>query len=416
MTLKFTHKGREMSADQFTEALARELLERGRQAAEAHLHGVVSSILDPETGKHPDVFVRRTGDATSLLTTRGSEALAQEINRRLGADVQFEEESSSEAKTAPIVYLAHASEDKANPARPLADRLTENGIQVWFDDWEIGSGDNLRQKMEEGLSQCTHFLALLSPISITKPWVKAEIDVGFVNLVGGQSRFIGLRAGVTVAQLSPFLRTLHCPEISLTDGSIKTLIADIYGISRRPKIGARPSYARAVPNQLGRWSTGAVAVAEYLVKHSKFGISHDPQAEQSTLADALGLPVEAVVLGVLDLREAGLIGVSESLSGPKWIWPEPALFVEFDQHFLGLKSKADALCIATWLLNEHPRGVSTEHLAEEFSDWNQRRINSALNFLNEAKVVLSSSSIGTCWASYAIHPTDRTLRFTRENS
>ena len=385
------------------------------QAAENHLRGVVSSIVDPETGKHPDVFVRRTGETTSVLATSGSEALAQEINRRLGADVQCEEHHKG-AEPAPVIYLAHASEDKTNLARPLANRLVENGIEVWFDEWEIRSGDNLRRKMEEGLSECTHFLALLTPASIKKPWVEAEIDVGFVNLIGGQSHFVGLRAGVEIAELSPFLRTLHCPKISFADDSIARLIADIYGISRKPKLGPKPAYVRTVPTDFGRWSSGAITVAEYLITRSKYGISHDPQAEQSTIAHDLGLPVEAVTLAVLDLREAGLVGVSESLSGPKWIWPQPALFVQFDQHFLGFESKADAVRIATRLVNEYPRGVSTEHIAAEFSDWSQRRINSALNFLNEAKVVMSSSSLGSHWASHAIHPTDRTLRFARDNS
>ena len=51
----------------------------------------------------------------------------------------------------PLVYLAHGSEDKETIVRPLAQRLLEKGIDVWFDNWEIRAGDSLRQKMEEGL-------------------------------------------------------------------------------------------------------------------------------------------------------------------------------------------------------------------------------------------------------------------------
>ena len=34
----------------------------------------------------------------------------------------------------------------------------QRGIDVWYDNWEIGYGDSLRRKMEEGLSECTHFV------------------------------------------------------------------------------------------------------------------------------------------------------------------------------------------------------------------------------------------------------------------
>ena len=69
------------------------------------------------------------------------------------------------------------------------------GIEVWFDEWEIRAGDSLRRKMEEGLANCTHFVVLLTPNSLHKPWVETEIDAGFIRAVGGESRFIGIRVG-----------------------------------------------------------------------------------------------------------------------------------------------------------------------------------------------------------------------------
>ena len=47
----------------------------------------------------------------------------------------------------PRVYLAHASEDHETLAKPLARALIANGIDVWFDEWEIRTGDSLRRKM-----------------------------------------------------------------------------------------------------------------------------------------------------------------------------------------------------------------------------------------------------------------------------
>jgi hypothetical protein len=40
----------------------------------------------------------------------------------------------------PQLYLAHAHEDR-EMARPLAEKMMAQGIEVWFDQWEIKIGD-----------------------------------------------------------------------------------------------------------------------------------------------------------------------------------------------------------------------------------------------------------------------------------
>ena len=98
-------------------------------------------------------------------------------------------------KTIPRAFLCHATEDK-EIARPLAEELQRNGIDTSYDEWEIGPGDSLPQKIGEGIGDCTHFIVLLTPISIEKPWVKAEMDVGLVRNIKGKCKFIPLRCGL----------------------------------------------------------------------------------------------------------------------------------------------------------------------------------------------------------------------------
>jgi hypothetical protein len=62
MKLTFSHNGREMSMERMIEAMQREAIDKGMQAYEEKARGVASSIVDPETGKHADVFVRRSGE------------------------------------------------------------------------------------------------------------------------------------------------------------------------------------------------------------------------------------------------------------------------------------------------------------------------------------------------------------------
>lgn len=50
------------------------------------------------------------------------------------------------------VFLSHSEKDKA-VVRPLAERLRNDGLKVWFDEWEIKPGDSIQAKIKEGLEQ-----------------------------------------------------------------------------------------------------------------------------------------------------------------------------------------------------------------------------------------------------------------------
>jgi hypothetical protein len=292
------------------------------------------------------------------------------------------------------------------------------GIDVWLDEWEIRTGDSLRRKMEEGLANCTHFVVLLTLDSLYKPWVETEIDAGFVRAVGGESRFMGIRVGIGVNDLSPFLRTLRCPEIHLDQASeVEELIADIYGVSRKPAHGAAPRYVKTQPEGLKAWSASAIAVAEYLVRNSKFANELDPQTNVAEVAKATGLPEEDIRLGVLDLVGHGLVDESKSLGPSGAFWPKTGLFVEFDQYFLDFSPKQDAIAIANWLVNEKIERIEVKNLAKQFSDWPPRRLNSVLNYLDGAKLVqpFKASASGP-WVMVQLRVTDHTRRFVRDRS
>ena len=416
--LEFRSGGRRVSQEEFIENLKNKAIEAGMKELERRAHAAAASIVDPETSKHADVFVRRRGPTQLILRTRGSPAFARELERRLGIDPgSIETMSTQAAPDVPRVYLAHGSEDHETLAKPLAEALMAQGIEVWFDEWEIRAGDSLRRKMEEGLANCTHFVVLLTPNSLHKPWVETEIDAGFIRAVGGESRFIGIRAGVSVNDLSPFLRTLRCPEVRLDQQTeIDALIADIYGVSRKPERGAAPRYVKSVPEGLKAWSASAIAVAEYLVRNSECGGAIDPQANVAAVVAATGLPAEDVELGVLDLSEAGLVKCLRGMMSLECFWPETGLFVEFDQHFLGFDSRRDAIAVANWLVSQKIDGINIAELAPHFSDWPVRRLNSALNYLDDAKLIHPIKAVDSSpWTMHCLGVTDRTRRFARDH-
>jgi hypothetical protein len=74
------------------------------------------------------------------------------------------------------VFISHASEDKGEIATPLAEKLRDRGLRVWFDAFELQIGDSLRRKIDEGLASSTFGVVILSQHFFAKEWPQVELD------------------------------------------------------------------------------------------------------------------------------------------------------------------------------------------------------------------------------------------------
>lgn len=71
------------------------------------------------------------------------------------------------------VFLSHNAKDKPR-VRPLAERLRDAGLRVWFDEWNVRSGDIISLKVDEGLEQSRVLLLCISPNALASGWVALE--------------------------------------------------------------------------------------------------------------------------------------------------------------------------------------------------------------------------------------------------
>jgi hypothetical protein len=73
-------------------------------------------------------------------------------------------------------FICHASEDKDDFVRPLAEALRAHHIEVWYDEFTLGIGDSLREAIDRGLSQSRFGIVVLSPSFFQKSWPKRELS------------------------------------------------------------------------------------------------------------------------------------------------------------------------------------------------------------------------------------------------
>lgn len=385
----------------------------------------VTGIRHPVTGETAVILVRGTDLEHLSFEVSGSEELVRLVSEHLGltasdrAATETEDDPAAKRVTpSPTAFLCHATEDKPL-ARRIAGDLQAAGINTFFDEWEMRAGDSLRQKIDTGLGGCSHFIALLSPVALTKPWVNAEMDGAFVRKLEGSCRFIALRYGLTPQGLPPLLRGSLSPSIDSYDSDIKVLISDIYDISRKPPLGPPPPLV--IDRRPGTGlSAAAEAIVRFAVENSKSGMSLDPQMSPDDLRKITGLSDDDIVDAVDELRGRGLLRRYESLGcGPMgfhMVAPESEMFATMDKHFGKWNPEEDALIVAADIVNGGKDGANIPELAGQLG-WEPRRMNSAVAFLANRHLVNAPRELGTNpWMHLFIMRTTATRRFVRDRS
>lgn len=84
------------------------------------------------------------------------------------------------------VFISHRTADMALATR-LAKELEAAGHTVWLDDWEIGIGDSIIGKMNEGLRDAQYLVLCYSPLGVSSPWTAEEWESFRTRQLNGQN-------------------------------------------------------------------------------------------------------------------------------------------------------------------------------------------------------------------------------------
>ncbi|MBE3088268.1 MAG: toll/interleukin-1 receptor domain-containing protein [Chloroflexi bacterium] len=74
------------------------------------------------------------------------------------------------------VFICHASEDKEEFVRPLAEALRAENIDVWYDEFSLRLGDSIRRSIDCGLRESRFGVVVLSKAFFAKQWPQYELD------------------------------------------------------------------------------------------------------------------------------------------------------------------------------------------------------------------------------------------------
>jgi len=91
------------------------------------------------------------------------------------------------------VFISHGWHDKWI-ARQMARMVQDSGASAFIDVFDIKKGDRIEERVREGLGACQELVALLTPWSVDRKWVWAEISAAWIL----RKRCVGVLYGVTV--------------------------------------------------------------------------------------------------------------------------------------------------------------------------------------------------------------------------
>jgi len=105
-------------------------------------------------------------------------------------------------------FISHATEDKEDFVRELANALSDDGIKVWYDEFVLRVGDSLRKRIDDGLVRSKYGIVIISPSFISKNWTEYELNGMIAKEMNGHKVVLPIWHKVTkdeVLKYSPSL-------------------------------------------------------------------------------------------------------------------------------------------------------------------------------------------------------------------
>ncbi len=149
-------------------------------------------------------------------------------------------------------FISHASEDKEEVVRPLAQALSDRSLVVWYDEFELRIGDSLRRKIDAGIARSRFGIVVLSIPFFSKSWPQYELDGLVTMAVSGRQVLLPLWHGVSKDQV-----VSHSPSLAdkvalrTSDSTIDEIADEIAAVCRTRHDSGPRSADHPQPNGTG---------------------------------------------------------------------------------------------------------------------------------------------------------------------
>ncbi len=154
------------------------------------------------------------------------------------------------------IFISYASEDKLTVVKPLADGLRQRGLTVWLDEHEIRLGDQLRKKINQGLSRSRYGVVILSRSFFAKKWPQEELDALLGKENFGEKIVLPIRHELSHKEVRSYHPTLANKLSVSTEEGLEYVIAQVASVVDAPDVGSSEIESRSTHRELPSESDG----------------------------------------------------------------------------------------------------------------------------------------------------------------
>lgn len=136
------------------------------------------------------------------------------------------------------VFISHASDDKEEVVRPLANAIQAEGLTVWYDEFELRIGDSLRQKIDRGLANSRFGVVILSKAFFGRGWPEYELDGLVTRAVSSEQILLPIWHNVSKHEVMNYSPTLaNRLARSTATHTVEKIATEIVDVIRNPPVG-----------------------------------------------------------------------------------------------------------------------------------------------------------------------------------
>jgi len=174
-------------------------------------------------------------------------------------------------------FLSHTGADKDLVAI-VQEKLSKD--HAWYDAVDIENGESIPEKINEGLRNATHYVLFWSEKASNSPWVRAELNAAFVQMMSGKCKFM-----VFILDDTKLPELLQPYKYTKVDKTNLDLAATLITTEIMSQGGADIRLSRFVnrTKEIGQIEEDARAGYKLIVLHGILGIGKSSLAEKALL-------------------------------------------------------------------------------------------------------------------------------------
>jgi hypothetical protein len=181
-------------------------------------------------------------------------------------------------------FISHTSTDKDAIARPLAKKLSDYGLKIWFDEFTLEVGDSLLESIDKGLANSQFGIVILSKAFLEKGWTKYELKGLLTREIGNNKVVLPVWHNINrdeIVEISPTLADKF---------ALNTSIQSIDEITIKLIQVIRPD----IFENLARYVSWQRIKAESKIEYKKLGELKPAPIRHETLPENLRLRLKLV--------------------------------------------------------------------------------------------------------------------------